>query len=179
MKKIFCLILLCSSLQLSAQTTDYIISNDGMGKLKIGMTQADVEKLTGKKIFLVNLTDTISGSWQDTATIRYKNTNVLVNFQRQYTDSAKFHMWAYAMKVKSPLFKTNKGIGIGTDKFKIISAYENYRISIYPDVDENGKRLSTSTIAVFDDANERELIFSLLRNKVVSIEIGVLFTDEE
>jgi len=132
MKKIFLLLCIVASTTVTAQNKDYIISMEGIGAIKLNMKQAELEKLLKKKIPLTNPMDTVSGSWQDSAKIRYKNIDIELRFQRGYVTNDSFYMFITWIGTSSPLCKTITGIGIGSDKLKIISAYDGYYLSIQP-----------------------------------------------
>ena len=72
MKKFFIFLFILLSTTIIAQNNDYLVSLDGIGTLKLGMKQVEVEKVLNKKIPLTNPSDTISGSWQDSAKVKYK-----------------------------------------------------------------------------------------------------------
>ncbi len=84
MKKIFFLLFIAFIAKASAQNIDYIVSMSGIGALKIGMSQAELEKLLNQKFILKNALDTTE-SWQGSIAARYKNINVTLFFQRHYT----------------------------------------------------------------------------------------------
>jgi predicted metallo-beta-lactamase superfamily hydrolase len=106
MKKLFFLLLLAFSMKTSAQSNDYTVSFDGIGAIKLGMKQLEVEKVLNKKILLTNPQDTISGSWQDSAKVKYKNIEVRLSFQRNYTDDKVFDMEVIGIQTTSPVCKT-------------------------------------------------------------------------
>jgi hypothetical protein len=60
-------------------------------------------------------------SWQDSTTAKYKNINVILFFQRQYTAENIYYMYLTGLKTNSSLCNTEEGIGIGADKLKIIA----------------------------------------------------------
>ena len=129
MKKICFLFLILVATRAPAQNKDYIISMEGLGALKLGMTQTALEKLLNQKIKLTNHLDTINDYFQDTARLKYKNIPVQLEFERNYTAPYTFHMRLIGIRASSPLCKTASGIGIGSDKLKIITAYENYPVT--------------------------------------------------
>ena len=112
LKQIFFLLCIALAANVSAQNKDYLISMNGIGALKIGMSQAEVEKMLNQKFVLRNALDT-AVSHHDTATAKYKNSNVQLFFQRQYTAENIYSMYLMGLKTKSPLCKTETGIGIG------------------------------------------------------------------
>ena len=188
MKKIFLSIFILISVISLAQNKDYIISREGLGELKFGMSQAKVEELLKKKIVLTkNYLDTLYGSYDDTAKIIYKNIPVELEFHRTFTDSNTLYMRLTGIKAKSSLCKTASGIGIGSDKLKIIAAYDTCHITIQPgyyNYFETEKGIGKSTISILDDgastedgSNSYTTLFFLLNNKVVSFELKAKLND--
>ena len=163
----------------SAQGNSYVIDMDGIGEVKIGMSQEDLEKVIHKKIPLTNPTDTISGSWMDSATVVYKSIPLFISFQRSYSDSVHFNMTISGISTKNKLVKTIKGIGIGSNKIAVINAYEFNAMDIFPEYNEDGKLSGNSLIYVYDDAQKGSLRFLLTKNKVVSIESTIGFDEED
>ncbi len=181
MKKLLPVLFILLTVNVAAQNKDYLISTDGLGAIKLGMSQAELEKLIAKKIPLTNPDDTISGAWYDSAKIRYKNIDVEVNFQRRYVTNDSFYMTVRWIGAKSPLCKTASGIGIGSDKLKIISAFNGYYMDIMPVYFNEGKEKSKtmSTISVREDVEGYTILFNLVNKKVVSFEIFPVYDDEE
>ena len=156
---------------------DYLISMDGIGVVKLDMSQAELEKLLNKKIPLTNPTDTISGSWQDSATVNYKDIVLKIDFQRTYTEQDTFYMRVIAIETSSPLAKTSAGLSIGSDLSTIVDAYENNPIALGPDFTTNKTKY---LIAVRDEVvNSREIDFYLVNKKVVAIDVVIHFSDSE
>ncbi len=182
MKKIFLFLLILVTISAGAQNKDYLISLDALGAIKIGMTQAELEKILNKKVPLTNPTDTISGSWVDSAKIKYKNIDVELNFVRSYYGKDSFNMVINYIKASSPLCKTASGIGIGSGKLQIIAAYEGYYMSISPvylDEDRKVKSKTQSTISIRREEEGDTITFHLVNKKVVSFEIYPVYDDEE
>jgi hypothetical protein len=182
MKKILFLLLLAIALNTSAQNTNNIISMDGIGAIKLNMSQEELEELLKVKIPLTNPTDTISGSWQDSASIRYGKVDFQLVFQRSYSAENTFNMIVISIKSNSPLCKTKEGIGIGTDKIKIISVYEQNDISIIPDYEDELYELRSKTkasICVKNESRKKMILFHLVNKKVTGYEVKTAFSDEE
>lgn len=173
MKKILFLLSLVINLQLAAQNTDYTIQANGIGPYKLGIKQAAIEKITGKKIVLKNLlTDE---GWQDTVKVKYKNTDLELFLQKSYVDSGKYDIVLNGLKVNNPLYKTKAGVGIGDDKLKVITAYDYHSVSIWPEYEdeEYTRRSKTKAIMyVYFDKEGCSLVFFLLNKKVTAIEIS-------
>jgi hypothetical protein len=134
------------------------------------------------KIPLTNPTDTISGSWQDSASIRYGKVDFQLIFQRNYSAENTFDMIVISIKSNSPLCKTKEGIGTGTDKIKIISAYELNDISIIPDYEDESYEIRSktkATISVKNETRRKMILFYLVNRKVTGYEVKIAFSDEE
>lgn len=177
----------CTSKQSDKKTeknenTDYPVTMEGIGPVKTEMTQQELEKLLNKKVPLVNPTDTVSGSWQDSATIHYKEVEIKLDFVRTYAYAAKdsFHMRVTRMKTASPLCKTSNGIGIGDSKQKIIEAFDDRLLFLEPGYD-NDTLLSKTlySVKVRESREGPQIVFYLKNNKVYSIEVGSFFDDAE
>lgn len=188
MKKICFLFFVMAATYATAQNKDYTISMNGLGSLKLGMTQADLEKILNQKLLLDNYLDTINNNYWDTAKIKYNGINVQLEFNRSYYAPNVFHMRLIGIRASSPLCKTATGIGIGSDRLKIITDYDNYRVNIQPGYanyyqTEKGK--GKSTLSVFDDAastmdgtDAYTMVFYLMNKKVVSFELKAHLRDE-
>lgn len=172
MRKIMLLLLLALTTGLAAQNTDYLVTQNGMGLLKLGMKKAELEKVLGKKIQLKNLLE--KDGYSDTIKVKYKNIDVLVYLEKSWLADDSYELVLSGIRTSSPLCKTAGGIGIGTDKLKIVNAYENSNVYIWPDYeDETYTRRSKtkSVITIFNDDEANSLTFYLLNKKVVAIEI--------
>ncbi|HSU28286.1 MAG TPA: hypothetical protein VLJ68_07890 [Chitinophagaceae bacterium] len=161
---------------------EYLISMEGIGPVKLEMSQEELEKLLNKKIPLTNPTDTVSGSWQDTATVKYKDIDLKIHFQRNYVKGDSFYMYVIGVETSSPLGKTSSGLSLGADRSTIIDTYENNLILIWPDYlqEDTSSDKKRYLIDVRDEKqNSREISFSVVNKKVVSIKAGIHFSDSE
>jgi len=163
---------------------DYLVTLDGIGPVKTDMSQGELEKLLNKKIPLTNPWDTISGSWMDSALIKYKEADLRLTFVRTYAYSApdSFHMRMTDVETSSPLCKTKDGIGIGSGKKQIIDAFEDHLLFIEPDYEDTTyttRSKSRSTIKAREAREGREIIFYLKDNKVYAIKVGSFYDDSE
>ena len=172
--------------QAKIENTDYLVSLDGIGPVKTGMTQTELEKLIQKKIPLTNPTDTISGSWMDTAIIKFKDVELDLDFVRTYayTKPDSFHMRVNRITTSNERFKTAGGAGIGSTKKQVIDAFDNYRLYIGPQsimINDTTWGLSKTLylISVREDREGPEIVFFLKDNKVYSIEVGTFYDDQE
>ncbi len=174
MRKLVILLLMAFSIKAVAQNNDYIVTMTGMGDLKMNMTIAALEKVLNKKITLKNLLNK-EGGYADTIKTKYKNIDVQLYLEDQYIDEKKSEIQLKGIKTSSPLCKTKSGIGIGDDKLKIINAYEDYPVNIYPSYEDDSytKRSKTkSTITVSNDENSNVITFFLNNKKVIAIELA-------
>ncbi len=179
MKKFCFFLFLLAGTIASAQNTDYLVTFNGIGTLKVGMTQASTEKLLNKKFTLKNVNDP-EGSWLDTVKTTYKTIPVTLYFERVYSDDNNFSMMLYGIMAASPLCKTKTGIGMGTDRMKIINDHEGGVIFIAPDFEDDTytKRSKTkSSVTVTLDDSENMIVFHLLNKKVVGIEVSRSYGD--
>jgi hypothetical protein len=71
LKKIFFFFCIVFAVNVTAQNTDYRVSMTGIGTLKIGMSQAEVEKMLNQKFVLRNALDSAT-SWQDSTSAKYR-----------------------------------------------------------------------------------------------------------
>lgn len=188
MKRIYLLFFIVAASCTAAQKKDHIIRMNGLGALKLGMSQEEVGKLLNEKIILPNSLDTINNNYQDTAKLKYKNIDVQLEFDRSYYAPYKFRMRLIGIRASSSLCKTATGIGVGTDMLKIIADYDSFHVKIQPGYvsyyeTEEGK--GKSTLSILDDAastmdgsDAYTTVFYLLNKKVVSFELKASLRDE-
>jgi hypothetical protein len=173
----------------TAQNNDYLISMKGLGKLQLGMSNTELEKVLNKKIVLTkNYLDTLNGYYLDSAKIKYKNADVLLEFQRSYFAPNQFRMRLVGIRSASLLYKTTSGIGVGSDRLSIIQEYDTYHTNIYPVYPRSFKKENSngeSVIRILDDAastmdgsDAYTMVFYLKNKKVVSFELKASLRDE-
>ena len=173
MKKIILLLVIAFATKLSAQNTDYIVSMEGIGALKLGLKKAELEKLLNKKITLKYLSDLDSG-YADTIKTKYKNMDVILYLGRHYIDEDKSEIVLNGIRTSSPLCKTKTGIAIGDDKMKVVNLYEDYTLSIWKEFeDDTYTRRSKTRSVIFASADDSDytIIFYLNNKKVVAFEV--------
>ena len=177
MKNVLLFLFLISTMSLGAQNNDYLVRMDGVGQLKLDMKLADVEKIIGKKITIKNKDE--NGYYADTVLAKYKNADISLYFDREYEDETKFNIVLSGFMVSNPLFKTKEGLSIGADKMRIISAYENSRLSMGPEYEGEDYHLSKIkySVEVYNEESDNALIFHLKNKKVVSIEVMRFYGD--
>ena len=158
------------SLQVIAQTA--LVTMNGIGDIKLGMKKAQVEKLVNQTFNLPHLSSKTGDAYQDTVHINYNGLEANVMFQKEYSENDKYDIAVWEIKSNSPQLKTKSGIGIGDDKFKIISTYEGYVIWIMPEYENNNSVKSKTKSSVWlhgDDGNV--IIFYLDKNKVTAMSV--------
>lgn len=170
--------------QISAVDSTYLVSMEGIGSIKTGMSQSELEALLQTKIPLTNPTDSISGIWEDTATVRYKNANFLINFVRSYTGSnpGDFYMRVNGIITENSLFKTNSSIGIGSTKQEIMAAYPDKQLFMHPGFDSDTDTVFSKSIYIINIRDDREgpqIVCYLKDNKTNKIEVSSFYDDQE
>jgi len=179
MKKLFFILFISFVLKGNAQNKDYVIDMNGIGALKIGIPQVEIEKIIKQKLFLKNALDTAI-SWQDSATAKYKNITLLLFFQRQYTADNVYYMYLIGISTRNSLCKTVRGIGIGDDKLKVTEAYKKDDIEMGPEYDDQRNAIKNKYIITLNNhSGKRMMVFYLRNKKVVEIKVKMVFTDEE
>lgn len=163
------------------ENTGYTISKDGIGELKIGMTQTEVETLLNEH-FDFNAMKDSAGYWTDTVKTKYKDMDVTLYFERLYIDDDSSTMQLSGLETSSSLCKTGTGIGIGDEKSSILPDYEDNPIDMGPEwvaVNDSTWELSKTKYAIHvkDDKWDRELIFHLVNKKVASLEAAIIMGD--
>jgi hypothetical protein len=166
------------------ENTDYLVTLDGIGPVKTGMSQEELEKLLNKKLPLTNLTDTISGSWMDSARIQYKDADIKLTFVRTQTMTIdSYYLRITGMETSNRMWKTKEGVGIGSGKQQIIDAFfDNYVLFMGPDYADTTYTTRSKThytVRVREDREGKEIVFYLKDNKVYAIEVGAFYDDEE
>lgn len=164
-----CLVIFLS-LQVNAQTA--LVTMNGIGDIKLGMKKTQVEKLVNQTFNLAHLSSKNSDAYQDTVHINYNGLDANVIFQKEYSENDKYDIAVWEIKSNNSQLKTKSGIGIGDDKFKIISTYEGYVIWIMPEYESNYsvKSKTKSSVWLHGD-NGNVIIFYLDKNKVTGMSV--------
>jgi hypothetical protein len=163
------------------ENSDYTISKDGIGKLKIGMTHSEVGDLLNKHFSFNAMKDSV-GYWNDTVKTKYMDMDVSLFFERQYNENDNGVMLLNGVETTSPLCKTVSGIAVGDEKSVILPAYEDSPINMGPEwepVNDSTWAMSKTkySISVKDDKWDKELVFHLVNKKVVSLQAGIIMGD--
>src|SRR6478672_757462 len=151
MKRLPILLFLAIAFTAGAQNTPTIVTMNGIGDLKIGMKKAELEKLIGQPLKLVNLMKKADEWNRDTLELVYKDVQYQLILDKDYLNDKKEDIILYEVKSNSPNLKTRSGIGIGDDKLKIVSTYGDYMLQIQPDYEQDFtvKSKTRSTVWLF------------------------------
>lgn len=182
MKKIFLVLLLVTMMtSTKAQNKDQVVSFEGIGALKMGMSKAELEKLLSIKIVLKHIY--VDEVYVEDIPVKYMGVDMVISLFRSEDKIAIID----GISTTSPLFKTVDGIGIGTDQLTIINKYENQLLIIQPEYENPegpdvklSKTNSTITLADIDNYHSG-IVFSLVNKKVVAIKVTLTpeFRDRE
>lgn len=178
MKKILPVLFIFLSTTTIAQNKDYLLSLEGIGSLKLEMPVTELEKVLKTKVVLKEINiDTIRLT--ETINVKYKGINVVIDLIKYQDETIVVN----GISTDSPLCKTKSGIGIGSTKLQVISAYEGYYIDATPEYTMAGdtflKNKTKSSITIKEAEEGNAIVFMLLNNKVVSFAIYPIFDDEE
>ena len=168
----FLLLLLSIALAVFSQTNSYTVSMSGISEIRLGMTKTSLEKLLNQTIKLPAPVKENNYA-RDSAICNYNGLNVSIVFEKQEVNN-KSELVVWEVKSSHPQLKTRSGIGIGDDKLKIISTYDNYTIYIMPDYDDANftiKSKTKSTIWLHGDESGKVIFFYLTNNKVTGMSV--------
>lgn len=159
----------------------YLISKDGIGDLKIGMLQKDIEKLLNRALVMKHANDT-GEVWVDTAMAKYGDIDVELYFQRSYVEENSDQMELMALSTSSPLCKTADGLGVGDDRDAILAVYQDNPINMGPEsymINDSTWGLSKTNyyININDDKWDKQITFLLVNKKVSSVQASLAMGD--
>lgn len=162
-------LLVCTAIGM-AQKNDNILSFEGIGSLRLGMSKAELEKLLNMKIVLKHIG--IDEVYVETISVKFQGADLELYLMRNEEKTAVLE----SITTKNPVYKTKEGIGVGTDELTIINKYEDHMLIIQPGYDDGpdfkrARGITTITLAHLDDIRSA-IIFTLENKKVVKIEIG-------
>jgi hypothetical protein len=155
----------------------YLLSKEGIGDLKIGMLQKDIEKLLDQRLAMKHANDT-GEIWVDTATAKYGDIDVELYFQRSYVEENSDQMELMALSTSSPLCKTADGLGVGDDRDAILAVYQDNPINMGPEniqINDTTWGLSKTNyyINISDDKWDKQIIFLLVNKKIARLEASL------
>jgi hypothetical protein len=148
----------------------YLITKDGIGELM----KTELEKLLKGPLVMLHAKDT-GEIWVDTATANYNDIEVMLYFQKPYTDHAEGEMELFGIGTSSPKCRTSEGIGVGDDRSAVLSAYADNPINMGPEsimINDTTWGFSKSNyyINVNDEKWDKQLTFLLVNKKISKIE---------
>lgn len=163
------------------ENPEYTLTKDGIGDLKIGLKQDEVEKLLNQQLHFQSMKDS-DGYWSDTVHVKYKNIDVDLFFERLGDENDNTYMQVSGMETKSPLCKTATGLGVGDDKASILAAYDNSPIDMgpaYEQINDTTWRSSPTkfNVNIKDTSYDKQIVFHLLNKKTVSVEASYLMEE--
>jgi hypothetical protein len=154
-----------SSKQDGPQNNDYLVSMYGIDSLKLGMSKSELEKLTGSPVKLVRIP---AQNGIDTISIKYRGADMTIMLDGSSDSTAA----VIAIQTMHPSCRTANGIAVGSDKMKVIDAYEDFNKYVAPEYEIYPKRSATkSVVAVTDTIESRAMVFHIINKKVASIEV--------
>lgn len=159
------IILLAISSSVHAQKEKRILNFDGIDELKLGMTKAEIEKLTGQKITFKHIG--IDEQYTESVKVIYKGLPFDLLLMRSEENGARLE----SVSTGSIMYRTPEGIGIGSDQLTIINTYEDQLLII-----------GGETITLADINNlHASIVFQMKNNMVVkiSVEPTAAFRDRE
>lgn len=154
--------------------SEYTITKDGIGEIRIGMLQSDIEKLLKQSLVMKHAKDT-GEVWSDTATVTYNKMEITLYFQKSYIEEHADEMELFGLHTNSPLCKTSTGLGVGDDRDAVLAAYADNPITMGPEnimLNDSTWGLSKTNyyIHVSDEKWDRQLTFILVNKKITAIE---------
>lgn len=157
--------------------SEYTVTNDGIGELKIGMRDKELEKILDQQFSFQMLVDS-PGYWMDTVSAKYKDIDVELLFERLNGDSDSTYMQLFGVQTNSALCKTAFGAGVGDNRATILEPYDDRSIFMGPDWeminDTTWEPSKTKyTVSVKDDKWGREINFHLVNKKVISLGVSL------
>lgn len=156
-----------------SQQSKNLISFNGIGDLKLGMSLAEAEKLLQVKLTLKHIG--IDDELEDTFDVKYQGRDLRIFLKEAYDNKPAV---AIVSKVhtQNSLFRTSQGLGIGSERSKIISALSENTLHAGPDYVENKyperSKTRASIIVVNNEENTHVIIFRLNLKKVISVEVN-------
>jgi hypothetical protein len=171
MKVLMAALLLCCCFCGSAQTSAPVVSLAGIGEIRVGMKQKELEKLTGQAVKLKNLLKK-GDSWnRDTLQLTYKDIPYTVVLDQPRNPDMKDFIVS-EVRSSAPALKTRSGVAIGDDRLKIVSTYADYAMHLIPEYenDYTTKSKTRSTVWLFGEG-ETVIVFYLTEGKITALSV--------
>ncbi|EJL71249.1 hypothetical protein [Chryseobacterium populi] len=165
MKKIIQLLLCVFAFSMTS-AQDFEVSTLRVGLYKIFMEKTEAEKLAGTKL---KMTD-----GQTKNSVKYNGELILIDLYEGYVNEAKPSVPTIMnITTTSKKFKTKSGIGIGSTRDDLITAYKNYpSFSVNPAFDDKGEKLKNAGYFTLNDHDAgTALSFKFVNNIIVEITV--------
>ncbi len=172
MKIILLLLFTGLSVLSHSQQTKNLISFNGIGELKLGMSLAEAEKLLKVKLILKHIG--IDDELEDTFDVKYQGRDLRIFLKEAY-DNKQAVALVSKVHTKNSFFRTSQGLGIGSDRLKIISSLSENTLHAGPDYVEDNypeRSKTRASIIVVNEENTHVMIFRLNNKKVISVEVN-------
>ena len=147
------------------QNNNYLVTMEGIDSLKLGMTRAELEKVLKTKL---RPSKPAEYYIPDTIEIKYMDMDMFLFLDGSSDSTATLR----GIQTSNASCKTASGIGVGSDKMKVIEAYDDFTKYVAPEYEVYPVSSATrSAVAVMDTFNTNAIIFHILNKKVASIEV--------
>lgn len=162
-----CIILSCSNnsspaKKEDAQNNTYLVTMEGIDSLKLGMNRIELEKLLQIKL----APSDPKNYGIDTIDIKYRDMDMVLFLDGTNDSNATVR----GIQTSSLACRTAGGIGVGSEKVKVIDAFEDHLKYVAPEYEAYPVRSTTkSAIAVMDTLNTNALLFHILDKKVTAV----------
>lgn len=169
MKKIIQLLFSLLAFSFLSAQENFEVSTLRIGPYKVFMKSAEVEKLTGTKLRLMD------GGFKNA--VKYNGETIMISTTQEYDNDGKETTGysIYGVSTTSKKFKTKSGIGIGSTKDDILNAYKNYpNYSVSPGWSDQGVKLKNESYFTMSDSDAgTELSFKMVNNIVTEISVSL------
>lgn len=143
-----------------------MVSLAGIGAIKLGMKKEALDKLLPAPVKLKNL---LLQEWDmDTVLVQYSGIDYTVVLNKSIDEQQNGAIVVYAVHSRNPALKTRSGVGIGDDKLKIVTTYEDYLLHLAPDYDpDSGAKIKgNATVMLYGDETPAMIVFEIEGGKV-------------
>ena len=171
-------VMACLMLQAQTSTSNDVISTMRMGPFKLNTYRTDIEKMLGTKLISIGKNDDI-----DTVNVKYNNADYVLIFEAEYNEvenKLSGKMKLAAVTSANIAYKTKSGIGLGSTKAQILSAFDKFDLNIYNDYGYKEKKNARDKIQFIElkdfDAGT-EILFMTDNRLVTEITVTIYIGD--